>query len=111
MWLTTLLLTCVAWVLFRATSLTDAWEILTRSITGWADPSFTTENCGPRQLAVALAAVLVLETAQALHRRKPLTGLIRTVPLLPRWSAYAGFLVLIGLAGVHGRAQFIYFQF
>lgn len=111
MWLTTFLLTCVAWVLFRANSLSDAWLIFSRCGTGWENASFTSENFGPRQLAVAVAAVFLLELMQWAHRRRPLTSLIGTLPLLPRWSSYAGFLVLVGLAGVHGRAQFIYFQF
>ncbi len=108
---TTFLLTCIAWVLFRASSLADAGHILTHCGNGWSAPVFTTENCGPRQLALAIAAVAFLETAQWVRRRQPLGDLIRMLPLLPRWSAYAGLLVAIGLAGVHGRAHFIYFQF
>ena len=110
-WATTFLLTCFAWVFFRAASLADAAEILSRLGTGWAELRFTTETCGPRQLAVGLAAVIFLETAQRVHRHTSLTLILGRLPLLPRWSAYAGFLVFVGLAGVHGGSRFIYFQF
>ena len=111
MWATTFLLTCLAWIFFRAASLSDAAEILSRLGTGWNDLRITTENCGPRHLAVGIAAVIFLETAQRVHRRTPLTVTVGRLPLLPRWSAYAGFIVLVGLAGVHGGSRFIYFQF
>jgi len=111
MWMTTFSLTCLAWVFFRASSLSDAIEVITRLGTGWSDPRVTTENCGPRQLVVGLAAVIFLETAQRVHRSTPLTVIIGRLPTLPRWSAYAGFIVLVGLAGVHGGSRFIYFQF
>ncbi len=111
MWMTTFSLTCLAWVFFRASSLSDAIEVITRLGTGWSDPRVTTENCGPRQLVVGLAAVIFLETAQRVHRSTPLTVIIGRLPTLPRWSAYAGFLVFVGLAGVHGGSRFIYFQF
>ena len=110
-WCTTFLLICLSWVFFRATSVTEALVILSRLATGWSELQLTTESCGPRQMAFGALAVLLLESAQRLHRHRPIGTLLAGMPLLPRWGAYAGLLIFLALAGVHGGSRFIYFQF
>ena len=110
-WSTTFLLICLSWVFFRATSVPDALAILSRLATGWSELQVTTASCGPRQLAIGATAVLLLETATRFNRQRPIGPLLGSLPLLPRWSAYAGLLILLTLAGVHGGSRFIYFQF
>jgi alginate O-acetyltransferase complex protein AlgI len=109
--LTTFALTCAAWVIFRAHTVTDAWYILTHFWRGWDLASIRTEQFLMRQMPVALLSIVFLELVQSLHRRVSLTDVLATRPLVLRWSVYAGFVLAIVLFGVYRNSQFIYFQF
>ena len=116
---TTFTLTCLAWIPFRAESLADAWHIVTHLHTGWdvlLEPArlpamLSTEQFLLRQLPVALAALVVLELAQAPRQRQALRALRARAPLPARWGAYTAFVLGCVLLGVHRETQFIYFQF
>ncbi len=108
---TTFALTCVAWVFFRAQSLTDATYILTHFWYGWDVSAIRTEQFLLRQMPVAMGSILLLEAVEWGHRRRSLaeTLSIRATPI--RWAVYAGGVVAVVLFGVFGESQFIYFQF
>ena len=108
---TTFTLTCFAWVLFRAKSLGDAWYILTHFTENWDFGSIGTEQFLMRQLPVAIAGIVILELGQLLDNRLSVSGVLARWPLMTRWAAYAGFVMLVILFGVYRKAQFIYFQF
>ncbi len=109
--LSTFVLTCAAWVVFRARSVTDAGYVLTHFWRNWDLGSIRTEQFLLRQMPVALGAIVLLEVCEWLMRSRP--GLLRAqgVPTILRWPAYAAVLLAITLFGVYQRAQFIYFQF
>jgi alginate O-acetyltransferase complex protein AlgI len=108
---TTLALTCVAWVLFRAQSLGDAWYVLTHFWQGWDFGAIRTEQFLLRQMPVAIMSILALEFIQWLHGRFSLTDVFARRPLVVRWSAYVLFVLTLVLFGVYRNNQFIYFQF
>jgi len=110
-WLITFALTCFAWVFFRAASLSDAWYIVTHFTTGWNFERIGTEQFLLRQLPVAVAAIVLLELGQHLHRRISLTALVTRLPVAPRWAVYACFVLGVLMFGVYRSEQFIYFQF
>ncbi len=107
----TFTLTCAAWVLFRAQSLTDAWYIFTHWSSNWDLSSIKTQNFHLKHFAPAFAAVFTLEMVQVLSYRYSLGDKVTQLPTLVRWPAYAGFIYVVILFGVFRSNQFIYFQF
>ena len=107
----TFFLTCVAWVLFRAKTLSDAWYIYAHWTQDWNWNALATANFSVRQFFPAIASVLVLESIQAINRHVPLGEKVTRLPTPLRWPAYAGFIFAVILFGVYRSNQFIYFQF
>lgn len=110
-WLTTLALTCVAWIFFRARDLGDASYILTHFAVGWDWRHIGTEQFLLRQLPVAVLGIAVVEIVQLLHARAPLPARLLRWSTVPRWAAYASFVLGLTMFGIYRNAQFIYFQF
>jgi len=108
---TTFILTCFAWVIFRASTVADAHYILTNFWKGWNLHAISTPQFLLRQLPVAFLAVLILELIQWLRRNPTLLSRLPNLPTVVRWPAYASAVVAILLFGVYRNNQFIYFQF
>jgi alginate O-acetyltransferase complex protein AlgI len=108
---TTFLLTCVAWIVFRAKNMSDAVYVLTHLASGWDFHNIATDQFWLRQLPIAVAAILVLEIGQLWHRAAPIPQLVGRLPITARWALYAGFVLLVLMFGVYRKTQFIYFQF
>ena len=111
MWATTFLLTCLAWVVFRARNLADAAYILTHLTHDWDFGAISTPHFLLRQMPVALGSILALEIGQAWHRGGGLEIFTKTSPLALRWAAYAAFVCTVLILGVYRGTEFIYFQF
>jgi alginate O-acetyltransferase complex protein AlgI len=109
--LTTFLLICIGWVVFRAPNIGAAWYILTHFWQGWDFGSVKTEQFLLRQMPVAIACIVLLEVIQWLNRRVRLTQIVGGMPFPVRWAVYIGFVFIITLFGVYRSSQFIYFQF
>jgi alginate O-acetyltransferase complex protein AlgI len=122
--LTTFSLVCIAWVFFRANTLTDAWYILTHMFTGLSESvAALTYGVGAHwkllylnqvkemfYLSVFFVALLVLiefanTTMPSLRRRLDRLP----VPLKVAFYGFAG--ACIFLFGSFSETQFIYFQF
>lgn len=108
---TTFLLTCAAWVIFRAQSLSDAAYIFTNLGTNWSFSQISTEQFLLRQMPVAIAAIAFLEVVQLYGRRFSWPRVFVRWPVLPRWALYMTFLLGVVMFGVYRKNQFIYFQF
>lgn len=108
---TTFLLVCVGWVIFRARNITDAWYVLTHFAVGWNLHQMGTEQFLMRQMPIAVAAIVALEIGQLWHGRFPVPAIVSRLPLIPRWAAYASFVMAVIIFGVYRNSQFIYFQF
>jgi hypothetical protein len=91
---------CFAWIFFRASSIQDAWLILTRIATsGWADPAFP---------LLALGLVLAVWAYQLFYESK--------ARWVVEWQpVQVGVVVLVALYlatfAVSSAQPFIYFQF
>jgi len=105
--LATFLLTCIAWVFFRAQSLSDAWLVL-RRMAGEYGPLFTAGTRDFVHGVVAIALQLVFDYAT---RGQHFESAVLTRPAAVRWSVYLLLASLIGTMGVFSASQFIYFQF
>jgi alginate O-acetyltransferase complex protein AlgI len=103
--LLTFFLTCVAWVFFRADSMTQALDY----IAGIFDPSLFSV---PMYLDKALLGLMFLFIAAEWLQRDRHYGLdVAHLPPLWRRSAYAAVFLAIFFFGVYPNSQFIYFQF
>jgi alginate O-acetyltransferase complex protein AlgI len=108
----TFLLTCLAWIVFRAHDMRDAAYVSTHLTRGWDFRSIGTPQFLLRQLPVAVAAILVLEGGQLLWRGEfGVPSMLGRLPLPARWALYAAFVMLVLMFGVYQNRQFIYFQF
>jgi alginate O-acetyltransferase complex protein AlgI len=107
----TFVLTCAAWVVFRAQSLGDAAYIFTHFASDWDFSSIGTEQFLVRQMPVAIGGIVLLEAVQLLQNRVSLSRAVAPMPLVPRWALYAGFVLSVLMFGVYRNTQFIYFQF
>ncbi|MGH7786480.1 MAG: MBOAT family O-acyltransferase [Candidatus Binatia bacterium] len=113
--LATFTVVCIAWVLFRAATLADAWLILRRAggllVHPGAGGPLTILEQGPlgTALPLALAAVLAIEWVQRRHEH-PLV--LSAMPRPLRWAAYQLLVWLSIYVGTIGTGSpFIYFQF
>lgn len=109
--LVTFHLVVLAWLFFRANSLTDAMLLLRNAtqLDGINVKSLLIIN--PNQLVIAGGALLVLIGVDLLHSRGQLTPFLARRPLWVRWSLY--YLMLIGILafGEYRSQDFIYAQF
>lgn len=110
----TFLLTCIGWVVFRSQSLSDGWYILTHFYKDWHFGAISTPQFLLRQMPIAIGAVCFLELAQAIVRWKAFSSTIRQLHMahyLVRFAGYSIVVVIVIMFGVYRSNQFIYFQF
>ncbi len=107
----TLVLTCVAWIVFRARNMSDAVYVFTHLASGWNFRKISTEQFLMRQMPLALIGIAVLELGQLLRGRISVHSVLGNSPLAVRWGLYAGFVMAVLMFGIYQKAQFIYFQF
>jgi len=99
-------LVCLAWVFFRADSLSGAFRVLGRLFTGWGDSTTLVTPAVLVAIAVGLAAQYVPRSAV----NHGLIGFSRLRPVF-QGLVLAFSLVIIDALGPEGVAAFIYFQF
>jgi alginate O-acetyltransferase complex protein AlgI len=108
----TFVLTCLAWIVFRAHDMKDAAYVMTHLTRSWDFRAIGTPQFLLRQLPVAVAAILVLEGGQLLWRGEVgVPSMLGRLPLPARWALYAAFVMLVLMFGIYQNRQFIYFQF
>ncbi len=118
--LLTFVLVDLSWVFFRAENLGAAVQILGQMLTAfdpWAlfDGTLLTLGLDGKDLAVVLAALLLLWIVDYAHSRGSVRTWLARQNLPFRWLIYYGLLFSLLLFGVYGlgysAAAFLYFQF
>jgi alginate O-acetyltransferase complex protein AlgI len=117
--LLTFALVCVAWVFFRAASLSDAGYILTHLLdfrTGFTDlmQPFSVGLLGAeREFALSLALILLLLAADWLDMNRGLLSTLSQQRTPVRWAIYYALGGAILFSTIYGfnAQEFIYFQF
>jgi D-alanyl-lipoteichoic acid acyltransferase DltB (MBOAT superfamily) len=107
----TFVLVCAGWVVFRANSLSDAWYIFTHCFSNWDVGAIKTTHFQLKHFPVAFGAILLLEAIQVCKLHKVPLLIVSDLPFTLRWAVYLTCVFTIILFGVYGKAQFIYFQF
>jgi alginate O-acetyltransferase complex protein AlgI len=103
----TFLLTCLAWVFFRAKSMTEALEYL-RGL--FHSSILEMPDLDMNVLPFLILAFVAVEWIGRRHQHA-LQGLVHVRLRSVRWSAYACLIALIGFFMATEGATFIYFQF
>jgi len=124
-------LASLAWIFFRADSVSDAFYIVGHLFRGWNLSQFPLwlnqvrvtlgENfplailfsslTGAQVLVIVGLQVILLEGVQAIARENPIERILAGQNFLLRWSAYYFLLGNILLFGAFQQTTFIYFQF
>jgi len=120
--LITFFLVCLAWVFFRAESLSDAFYICTHLTTGI--PEYLSKlsddvfrkwylymGFSGKEFWLAIIGVVILELVHFIQRRGPVRERISRMPTWGRWMIYVSAALIIMNHGVIRKIPFIYFQF
>lgn len=100
--------TCLAWIFFRATSLSEAITILNKIFTA---PGNHIHLGDLGIMAFSLMSLGILLLADWLDEYYPEVEILSHPSPLIRWSSQLGLVVYIVSFGVFDGSQFIYFQF
>jgi alginate O-acetyltransferase complex protein AlgI len=116
----TFVLVTLAWVLFRAASLHDAYYVLGHLFSGLgrqlstvqaAKEALRATGLTTSTMLIALGSLAVLQVGEALQETGRAGLLLGRSPAWLRWSAYYGLVMWTLVLGVFGHNAFIYFQF
>ncbi|MDB5103994.1 MAG: algI [Fibrobacteres bacterium] len=110
--LLTFSMVCLAWIFFRAGSLTDAWHIVTGITQLTPNRTEIAMAFGTKQeLAVSLGLIGILLGVDWQLETQNLGSLFGRLSPKLRWAFYYGGMAAILLMGRWGSQEFIYFQF
>jgi D-alanyl-lipoteichoic acid acyltransferase DltB (MBOAT superfamily) len=98
----------LAWVFFRATSLSEAKEILTRIATWQPGTESVVQSVHFSTGVLAICALLALQIAD---RKLDLPATLAQWSFPARWAVYASIVFTFYLFGQFSSNHFIYFQF
>ena len=110
---------CIAWIFFRANSLSDALKVFYGIFNDFdAGNIFKKETYligfKPNEFKVLILSILGLYVLEYLNFRKGLINLLDEQSIIFRWSVYMSIVLVIIIFGVYGDRdiqEFIYFQF
>jgi hypothetical protein len=104
-------LALLAWVFFRATSVTQAWYVIRSILTPSRWGSVHELAHHSRQWMIIAAALTIMEVIQGMQEKGRVRDRLAQRKPWFRWSAYACAVVVILLLGRFNSQDFIYFQF
>ena len=113
----TFTLTCIAWVFFRANSVTDAMHVLRAAI---AVPTLhqivpdivRAEGITKLEVGYGFALIAALMLVEFISTRRDIIARFTMQPVWVRWPAYYALCMAVWLLGISTEAKaFIYFQF
>ena len=111
-------LVSIAWIFFRANTLSDAMYIVKNLFIFNPDVIFGEAlykmGLERREIKIAVVSIFVLVGFDLLERKYNIWDLIKKQNIIFRWSLYIIFMLYILFYGIYGsneNAAFIYFQF
>ncbi|HLT58629.1 MAG TPA: MBOAT family O-acyltransferase, partial [Limnochordales bacterium] len=102
----------LSWVFFRASSVQEAWTILTR-ISGSFQrlPMLLSVYNWSSQLRLLFAMIAVLLLVEIWDEQRPVRAWLARQPAVIRWGVYYGAIALLLTLGKWGFEEFVYMQF
>ncbi len=109
-------LVCFAYILFQASSMADAFYIMTHLHTGWGHAGGSVKEFMAgrwAELLLACYGIIVVMAVEVLQSRGKVGDMLAARPAWVRWSVYyAGVISILVLGAFYDvDQQFIYFQF
>jgi D-alanyl-lipoteichoic acid acyltransferase DltB (MBOAT superfamily) len=118
--ITTFGLVTVAWIFFRARSVSDAFYVIKSSVSGLKGDFYNLLHHSPlnlklgvsrTQLLICVGAILLMESVHIMQTKYRVRDWLKTKPVCVRWGIYYTGFFLILFMGVWENRQFIYAQF
>ena len=98
----------MAWIFFRADSISQAYHILLRVFALPVGELFVPEL---DKFVYGIIAILILLFVDFVNETKRIAPDVIFQPRAIRWGSYIAIIVIMILIGVFDESQFIYFQF
>ena len=110
---TTFVLTCYAWIFFRANSFADAVYIHKAIFSSVIKPfrGFHGFPVSHYQFIICFGAIAFIELIHFTQRKRDMRESLAEKPLWMRWAIYYAFILAIFFFGEFTNRKFIYFQF
>jgi len=111
----TFLLVSVAWIFFRAETISQAIYMIRQIASGWSN-LFTSDILAPLssvrfELLVGVGSVIFLILVHILHGKGNIGAMLARKPMWARWLVYYAGILSILFFGNLQTSKFIYFQF
>ncbi len=104
-------LALLAWIFFRANSISDAVDVII-GILNFNLSSVATQSVDILGVAAGFLLIVLLEIAQLYFRNRKLENFLEEKNIVIRYAIYTFFILIFLNFGVfHNAGQFIYFQF
>ncbi len=116
-WLLTMILVCIAWVFFRAATVTDSLAVIGRIFTAFRPAGSWTLHPGmtDEQFVLSLVLIAGMFAIEILGRRAPVWSMVDAQPKWRKWGVYYAFGLIFVVALLFSPdtkpQPFIYFQF
>lgn len=112
-------LVCLAWVVFRARNISDAFYIITHMFQGLENlfnietlrHSLAGIGLSRYEFSIAIASICFMEFIHFIQRHGSIRYMLSEKPAWFRWTLYYVIVFSIVFLGVFKETQFIYFQF
>jgi len=109
-------LVCVAWIFFRAKTISDAWYIFTHLFVDLHQPillpaGYFGLGLSSTELAIAVLSLGIMESVHVIQRHGSIRHMLAGKPAWVRWSIYYLLFMWILNFGIFESKDFIYFQF
>ncbi len=115
----TFILSCFAWIFFRANNLTDSFSVLQNIVTPsdiafFEQTVFTVEIFTQREFYLILICIAIMLAVEIIQQNGGIRRRFDSLPFIIRWPILYLLIFSVVIFGVYGGAavqQFIYFQF
>jgi alginate O-acetyltransferase complex protein AlgI len=117
----TFILVMIAWIFFRANTVSDGWFFLKTMVTGiWGNiagvfkgqlPDLQMYSVEKTQILLSVILIILLETIHIIQGNGSIREAVKQKPFAVRWTLYYTLVLLIIFLGVFDKREFIYFQF
>lgn len=105
-------LVLISWVFFRASTVSDAFDILGRVASAIPRlPALISSYSFTGELVLSFVLIAALLVIEVLDERRPLWERLRVQPRVVRWGFYYALLICLVVIGKWGLNQFVYMQF
>ncbi|MGB1253663.1 MAG: MBOAT family O-acyltransferase, partial [Candidatus Promineifilaceae bacterium] len=107
----TFFIVTVAWIFFRANSISEANYIVTHLFTNFDKHQYLPAQWSVFHLSLSAIFISIMFFIEWLYEKRDLAMRFMNQPIWLRWSAYLVLVLTIIIFGHDAQGQFIYFQF